>query len=110
MHVYQFESRTPHCTCMFRAVIKLWRKLQFNKESFMLLKTENNLDDLYFNLEIVGNPKFNAVIWELEQARTFLLLSGFEQVQMRYSINLHDSKILNICNEKCTTEDHCARK
>ena len=29
---------------MFRAVIKLWRKLQFHKESFMLSKTENNLD------------------------------------------------------------------
>lgn len=28
-----------------------------------------------------GNPKFNATIWQLEQARTFLLLSGFEQVQ-----------------------------
>ncbi|KAJ7365762.1 hypothetical protein OS493_002479 [Desmophyllum pertusum] len=28
----------------------------------------------------ITNPKFNAVIWQLEEARTFLLFSGFEQV------------------------------
>ena len=30
--------------------------------------------------QILGNPKFYSSIWQLEQARTFLLLSGFEQV------------------------------
>ena len=26
-----------------------------------------------------GNPRFNATIWQLEPARTFLLLCGFEE-------------------------------
>lgn len=33
----------------------------------------------------ITNPKFNSAIWQLEQARTFLLLSGFEQVHLQYT-------------------------
>ena len=34
---------------------------------------------------LLANPKFNSAIWQLEQARTFLLLSGFEQVLLQYT-------------------------
>ena len=34
---------------------------------------------------LLANPKFNSAIWQLEQARTFLLLSGFEQVHLQYT-------------------------
>ena len=35
---------------------------------------------------LLANPKFNSAIWQLEQARMFLLLSGFEQVHLQASM------------------------
>ncbi|XP_074615924.1 uncharacterized protein LOC141875514 isoform X2 [Acropora palmata] len=46
----------------------------------------------------ISNPKFYASIWQLEQARTFLLLSGFEQegefLVLPSSIKLDGTKLL----------------
>ncbi|XP_068694359.1 uncharacterized protein [Montipora foliosa] len=46
----------------------------------------------------ISNPKFNSAIWQLEQARTLLLLSGFEQegefLVLPSSIKLDGTKLL----------------
>ncbi|XP_073242302.1 uncharacterized protein [Porites lutea] len=46
----------------------------------------------------ITNPKFNSAIWQLEQARTFLLLSGFEQdgefLVLPFSVNIDGVKVL----------------
>ncbi|XP_078373827.1 uncharacterized protein LOC144657354 [Oculina patagonica] len=46
----------------------------------------------------ISNPKFNTAIWQLEQARTFLLFSGFEQegdfLVLPSSIKLDGAKLL----------------
>ncbi|XP_029206990.2 UBX domain-containing protein 1-like isoform X2 [Acropora millepora] len=46
----------------------------------------------------ISNPKFYSSIWQLEQARTFLLLSGFEQegefLVLPSSIKLDGTKLL----------------
>ena len=46
---------------------------------------------MMFCCQISGNPKFNATIWQVEQARTFLLFAGFEQVQLvlNYKVYIH---------------------
>nr|XP_058945046.1 uncharacterized protein LOC131773093 [Pocillopora verrucosa] len=46
----------------------------------------------------ISNPKFNATIWQVEQARTFLLFAGFEQegdfLFLPSSIKLDGAKLL----------------
>jgi len=46
----------------------------------------------------ISNPKFNTVIWQLEQARTFLLFSGFEQegdfLVLPSSVKLDEANLL----------------
>ncbi|XP_032218201.1 uncharacterized protein LOC116601481 isoform X2 [Nematostella vectensis] len=40
---------------------------------------ERNPQNAKFRKIRIGNPKFSSTIWEVEPARTFLLLCGFEQ-------------------------------
>lgn len=46
----------------------------------------------------ISNPKFNTTIWQLEQARTFLLFAGFEQegdfLFLPSSVKLDGAKLL----------------
>lgn len=51
-----------------------------------------------FYCQMSGNPKFNTTIWQLEQARTFLLFAGFEQegdfLFLPSSVKLDGAKLL----------------
>ena len=56
------------------------------KERLVVFSWGSKLVPWYFlrfyhiSKHLTGNPKFNSTIWQVEPARTFLLLSGFEQV------------------------------
>lgn len=72
-----------------------------NALSLMQLYVNNivkDSDNAKYRKIRITNPKFNSVIWQLEQARTFLLFSGFEQegefLVLPSSVKLDGAKLL----------------